>query len=152
MDYEKMTAPCGMGCFNCKMLEAKDDLALRQKAAEKFDLEFENAYCDSGCRATGGRCPFIGPDKVCALYQCSKEKNVTFCYECSDFPCDHLHPCADRAQEVVHNTKLFNLCLIKKMGLETWATQKSANVLKDYFTRNWALDRDSNVPSQLETT
>jgi hypothetical protein len=50
MDYEKMTAPCGMGCFNCKMLQAKDDLELRRGAAEKFGLEFDKAYCDGGCR------------------------------------------------------------------------------------------------------
>jgi len=140
MDYAKMTAPCGMGCFNCKMLQAKDDLDLRKGAAEKFNLEFDKAYCAGGCRETEGKCPFIGSDKVCALYKCSKEKNVTFCYECSDFPCDRLHPHSDRALEVIHNTKIFNLCLIKKMGLEKWATQKSAKVLDEYFTRKWKLD------------
>ena len=140
MDYKKMTAPCGMGCFNCKMLQAEDDLDLRRKAAEKFDLEFDLAYCAGGCRETGGKCPFIGTDRVCALYQCTQEKNVTFCCECRDFPCDHLHPYANRALEIIHNTKLFNLCLIKKMGLEKWAAQKSARVLEEYFTRKWKLD------------
>jgi hypothetical protein len=55
MDYATMTAPCGMGCFNCKMLQAKDDLDLRKGAAEKFNLEFDKAYCDGGCRETDER-------------------------------------------------------------------------------------------------
>ena len=135
-----MAAPCGMGCFNCKMLQARNNLELRKKAAEKFNLAFEKAYCDGGCREIEGKCLFLDSGKICALYKCSKEKNVTFCYECSDFPRDHLHPCSDRATEIIHNTKLFNLCLIKKMGLEKWATQKSEKVLNEYFTRKWVLD------------
>jgi hypothetical protein len=32
-----------------------------------------------------------------------------------------------------HNTKVFNLCLIKKMGLESWAQTKAQNVRDKYF-------------------
>jgi len=42
------------------------------------------------------------------------------CFECGDFPCDYLHPYADMAQIKPHNLKVFNLCLIKRMGLEKW--------------------------------
>jgi hypothetical protein len=44
-----------------------------------------------------------------------------------------LHPYADRAVEVAHNTKIFNLCLIRKMGLESWAKTKSKSVGETYF-------------------
>jgi hypothetical protein len=63
MNYEKMTAPCGLACFNCIV----------------------------------------------------------------------LHPYADKASELPHNTKVFNLCLIKRMGLESWAKDKAKKVKNEYF-------------------
>jgi len=40
-------------------------------------------------------------------------------------PCDHLHPYADMGTTKPHDLKVFNLCLIKKMGLESWAKEKA---------------------------
>jgi hypothetical protein len=40
------------------------------------------------------------------------------------------HPYADQATARPHNTKLFNLCLIKKIGLDQWAKDKALNVKK----------------------
>ncbi len=35
--------------------------------------------------------------------------------------------------------KVFNLCLINKMGLENWAKSKAAKVRDTYFTQPWTL-------------
>ena len=67
------------------------------------------------------------------------KKGYDFCCECDDFPCDHLHPYSDRANEVPHNTKVFNLCLIKKMGLEKWAEEKAGEVKSTYFKGKFKL-------------
>jgi len=64
---------------------------------------------------------------------------VAFCGECEDFPCDYLHPLADKAQTLPHNIKVFNLCLINRMGLEQWATSKAAEVRTTYFNKPWSL-------------
>jgi len=40
---------------------------------------------------------------------------------------------------VPHNTKVFNLCLIKKMGLEAWAETKAKNVKHTYFKGQFKL-------------
>jgi hypothetical protein len=69
----------------------------------------------------------------CKVYKCIKEKGVSICSDCSDFPCDHLHPCADEASSRLHNTKVFNLCLIKKMGIEEWAKEKAKEVKETYL-------------------
>ncbi len=34
---------------------------------------------------------------------------------------------------------MFNLCLINKLGLETWAQTKAAAVRRTYFTQPWPL-------------
>jgi hypothetical protein len=69
----------------------------------------------------------------CNVYRCISKKGIDFCFECPDFPCDHLHPYADKASQRPHNTKVFNLCLMKKMGVETWAKTKAKNVRDTYF-------------------
>ena len=61
------------------------------------------------------------------------KKDVGFCCDCDDFSCDYLHPLADKTNIFPHNTKVLNLCLIKKMGLETWAKIKVRSVFKTYF-------------------
>ena len=69
----------------------------------------------------------------CNVFRCTRDKGLRFCYECADFPCDYLHPYADMALQRPHNTKVFNLCLIKKMGLESWAQTKAKRVKDTYF-------------------
>ena len=69
----------------------------------------------------------------CNVYKCISKKDIKFCCDCPDFPCDHLHPFAEKASEVPHNIKVFNLCLIKKLGLESWAKEKAEKVKETYF-------------------
>jgi len=132
MDYRQMTAPCGLDCFNCPMLLAKDNADLRSKIARNMNIPEDQAYCE-GCRNEKGAIRALGMTEPCSVYRCTEEKGLDFCSDCADFPCDNLHPYADRAAEVPHNTKVFNLCLIKKMGLERWAQDKAKSVKGTYF-------------------
>ena len=145
MDYFRMTAPCGLDCFNCRLYLAQEDQETRKEVEElarEWDVPMEKMLC-KGCRDHDGRIPIqihlFGEAHRCAAYECAKEKNLGFCGECEDFPCDNLHPYADRAAEVPHNTKVFNLCLINKLGLEKWAQSKAGEVRKTYFTKPWSL-------------
>ena len=131
MDYRKMTSPCGLDCFNCPMYLA-EDTQLRVNISEKLGLPYEKARCD-GCRSEHGTITFMGATEPCDIYKCTDRKGISFCFECTDFPCDYLHPYADQASVRQHNTKLFNLCLIKKMGLEPWAEGKAKSVKATYF-------------------
>jgi hypothetical protein len=108
-------------------------MSLRTKISEKRNLSVEKARC-AGCRNEQGTISFQGDTKPCAVFRCTNEKGIAHCYECAEFPCDHLHPYADQASFRPHNTKIFNLCLIKKMGLEQWAKNKAANVKETYFS------------------
>ncbi len=141
MDYRQMTAPCGLDCFNCQLYLAKEDRDLRTLIAKHLGISFEQAVCD-GCRKEKGEMHlvrFMGMTEPCNVYKCTEKKGIDFCCDCSDFPCDHLHPYADRASEVPHNTKVFNLCLIKKMGLESWAETKANSVRDTYYGGKWKL-------------
>jgi hypothetical protein len=138
MDYLKLTAPCGLDCFNCPMFLAQNNPGLRQKVAQNLGIPEEKAVC-LGCRPQNGTIPFLGMTEPCNVYRCISQKDIDFCCDCSDFPCDHLHPYADLAAQRPHNTKVFNLCLIKKMGLKDWAEQKAKSVRDTYYKGKFRL-------------
>ena len=138
MDYLQMTAPCGLDCFNCSIYLANENEELRASISEKLEIPLEGASC-TGCRNEGGTIAFLCMTEPCSVYRCIEKKRVQFCYKCQDFPCDHLHPYADQASQVPHNTKVFNLSLIKKMGLETWAKDKAKSVRDTYYKEPWKL-------------
>ena len=43
------------------------------------------------------------------------------------------------ASQYPHNMKVYNLCLIKKMGLESWAKTKAKSVRDTYYTGKFKL-------------
>jgi len=132
MDYEYMTAPCGLDCFNCPVYLAAENEELKAKISSGMGVPVESVVC-RGCRGEGGAIPFLGMSEPCNTYRCAAERDVAFCCDCPDFPCDNLHPYADRASQVPHNTKVFNLCLIKRMGLQAWAQTKAKSVKQTYY-------------------
>ena len=138
MDYKTMTAPCGLDCFNCPMYKAVTSEQIREQISKAMSIPPDKAQCP-GCRKQKGTIGFLGMTEPCNVYRCTDEKNIDFCHECKDFPCDHLHPYADMATMVPHNTKVFNLCLIKKMGLEEWAENKARSVKNTYFKGKFKL-------------
>jgi hypothetical protein len=136
VDHHRMTAPCGLACFACALHLARYHPALETIISSTFGMPQEMISC-KGCRDEGGKCGHL--PMPCRVYPCAQEKGIEFCHECSDFPCDYLHPYADRADMLPHNTKVFNLCLMKKMGLDAWAKDKAQNVRDTYFWGNWTL-------------
>lgn len=145
MDYREMTAPCGLDCFNCTFFlapENPDAQAQIEKWSREYDIPLEIMQCQ-GCRAHNGRIPLqkhlFGESHRCAAYECANGKGYHLCGDCEDFPCDNLHPYADKADNLPHNIKVFNLCLIKKMGLEKWAEDRASDVRNTYFNKPWSL-------------
>lgn len=132
MDYLELTAPCGLDCWNCALYQAQGDPGLRRAIAKKNGRPPEQCHCP-GCRASGGAIAFLGMKEPCKVWRCTSSRGYLLCIECDDFPCDHLHPLADLAGERPHNTKVYNLCQIRKLGLAAWAEQKALGVRQTYF-------------------
>jgi hypothetical protein len=135
MDYKNLTAPCGRDCFNCFFYLATKSGKYKLMIAAKLGLEPDKVECN-GCRNIKGDCQVLknyGFDGKCKIYSCVENKNVEFCSDCNDFPCDLLHPLAHGADKFPHNLKVYNLCLIKKMGLENWAKEKAKQSFERYY-------------------
>ena len=129
-----MAAPCGLDCFNCAFYLAQENpeaMSQIKQWSKKYDIPLEIMDC-RGYRHHNGQIPdqiyLYGESHRCAAYECSKKKEHLLCCDCDEFPCDNLHPYADKASTLPHNLKVFNLCLINKMGLEKWAETKAAEV------------------------
>lgn len=71
------------------------------------------------------------------MIKCISSKDIESCADCSDFPCDNLHPWAACASVAPHNIKVYNLALIRKMGLEKWAQEKAKSVRDAYFNHKF---------------
>ncbi len=135
MDYTRMTAPCGLPCFECFLFLANESEEIRAMVAKELGLSEEKSIC-RGCREEKGKCAHLPVH--CRVYPCAQERGISVCSECPEFPCDFFQPYADNAK-LWHNTKVFNLCLIKKMGLEEWAKSKARSVIHTYSYGKWTL-------------
>ena len=132
MDTTIIIAPCGLDCSCCQMFMAKDSPRLRITIHDKTGIPIEEASCSS-CRGEEGVIGCHQMTEPCAVFKCSQERKIQFCCDCADFPCELYQPLAHQASENPHNLKIYNLCLIKKMGAEEFAKTMAYKVRNAYF-------------------
>jgi hypothetical protein len=150
MDYKNMTAPCGIACFECIAYKANSNETIRKQLSERLSMDYEKAAC-RGCRNRNGigflhdknnifpegRCILMNDKGESKIYYCAENRKIHNCSECNDFPCEKLQPLSDLANKIPHNLKVYNLCLIKKLGFEKWAIEKAGKIWKDYNTKKF---------------
>ncbi|MCF7793400.1 MAG: DUF3795 domain-containing protein [Candidatus Cloacimonetes bacterium] len=132
MDYQQLTAPCGLDCWNCLIYQAAENEKLKKMIADKLKIPEEKVSC-RGCRAEKGQIGFLDMNSSCKVFRCITGKGIYSCVECDEMPCNNLHPFADLADKRPHNLKLFNLCQIKKLGITEWAEKKAKQNRERYF-------------------
>lgn len=130
-DKKELTAPCGLDCFNCELYESNLTPALAEVIYSKFGVPKEEIAC-RGCRLQDGK-HFHLPVEGCATLDCVKSRGINLCGDCADFPCTLLAPTADKAAQFPHNMKVYNLCRIKKIGIERWAKEEAEQIREKYF-------------------
>lgn len=138
-DKKVLTAPCGLDCFNCELYEDNLTSDLTELIHKKIGVPKEAIPC-KGCWQQDGRHYHL-PSEGCATLDCVKTKGVTLCCDCNEFPCAFLAPTADKAAQYPHNMKVYNLCRIRKVGLERWIEQEAGPIRKKYFTGKFVVGR-----------
>ncbi|MHA1785600.1 MAG: DUF3795 domain-containing protein [Candidatus Helarchaeota archaeon] len=96
---ENIHAPCGIVCSYCP------------------GWEFFKCKDKGGCRGQQGK---ISKFPTCKTYACVMSKGHDFCFECEEFPCEKLQPIVNFEIFTPHNSKIYNLLMIQKLGLEKW--------------------------------
>jgi len=133
MVNNKIIAPCGIDCFNCELYENNVTEEFQKRFASTFNVPHETISCKGCCE--GNKCLFLELEgKSCKTLECVQSKGVTYCFECDNFPCEYLMPLAKGAEKFPQNIKLYNLCLMKKIGVEAWSEQ-AKNIRNTYFSK-----------------
>ncbi len=127
----KSSAPCGLDCFNCEIFVDNITEEMKMQFAAKIKIEPEEVAC-KGCRLEENGCKFLG--QSCETLKCITEKNLEFCFECDEFPCNKLQPAKEGADRLPHNYKVFNLCRMKAVGVEKWADEEAKLIRQRYFS------------------
>lgn len=134
-----IVSPCGLNCSNCSVYKDNVTPELQEKIAQSTPFKKEDINCN-GCTA-GNPCISLKlQGKECLTLNCSIKKGVKYCFECNDFPCEHLMPTADGATIFPHNTKLYNLCMMKKIGIDKWV-EISDDINTKYFTTKFEIGK-----------
>ncbi len=83
---KRLAAVCGLFCPSCTIYIATTEEPERLKLiADRRNLPIDKVRC-YGCRVSI-RYPFC---ETCKMSECSKNKEIDFCVECKEFPCDDL--------------------------------------------------------------
>jgi hypothetical protein len=125
-----LTAPCGLDCFNCPSYENNITEEYKQQASEYLGIPVKETPC-KGCRDEKGKCKWA--NGKCATWECVQQKDLTYCYECADFPCNLLMP-TQKGSQFPHNMKVYNLCRMKLIGIEKW-TKEASEIRKKYYEK-----------------
>jgi len=54
---------------------------------------------------TSKKCPGCRPNEFCPLPACAKEKNVSLCFECNEFPCEKHYESGPIVKELLDHFK-----------------------------------------------
>jgi hypothetical protein len=117
--YLEMIAPCGYYCYGCPAYvnTTCTDEVVADNMAKRANVSIKNIRMCKGCRATNGK----PHGSLCPTYDCCvNQKKLDFCYECEDFPCLKLAPISQGADVRTHNSKIYNLLMLKKLGMDAY--------------------------------
>lgn len=111
-------------------------------------MEYPYGYCGMPCalctryRTEGkSRCPGCSHDgyytDVCKVHRCCRERALTHCGRCPDFPCLRLGSMGDFRDLTTDNVKQRTCAAVAACGLEAWEREYSqrADLLTEALSR-----------------
>jgi hypothetical protein len=110
-DYmDKNIGVCGLDCSNCNAYKAtvNNDNLLRQETAEKWTKEYNHDFKPEeinclGCNSQG---PYIEHCFECPYRLCAKEKGLTNCGQCEQYPCEKIAKFHEHVPQAKQNCDL----------------------------------------------
>jgi hypothetical protein len=110
MVENNLAAPCGIYCGACRQY-----LVRKKNLFEERGLK---TGCQ-GCRIRNKNCAFIRRD--CPTL---RKKEIDFCYECENFPCENLQKIDILYQERYSVNMVENLKRIEEIGVKKWLQEQ----------------------------
>ncbi|MBI9051770.1 MAG: DUF3795 domain-containing protein [Anaerolineaceae bacterium] len=107
-----LAAPCGFYCGTCSHYLARAKGKLLKKKLK---------HGCKGCREQDKKC--AGVKRDCVLL---RKHQITFCFECDDFPCENLKKLDARHVRDDGISMISNLKRIQEIGAEQWLAEQAA--------------------------
>ena len=126
-ERRKLAAPCGLYCGACSTYIARkrgDEAALDVVAKRITELRGwvikseEDLVCD-GCLSS----QLAIMCRRCAMRTCAIEKGITYCAQCSDFPCKTIIDFNNDGRPH-HSEVLDNVCRQQEIGIDAWLDEQ----------------------------
>lgn len=105
-----LAGPCGFYCGTCRHYLARSKGLLEERNLK---------HGCQGCRIQDKKCAWVKKD--CVLL---RKKQIDFCFECEDFPCDNLKELDQRHVRDDGVSLIGNLLRIKEIGVEKWLEEQ----------------------------
>ncbi|MFW9995827.1 MAG: DUF3795 domain-containing protein [Candidatus Odinarchaeota archaeon] len=109
---KQLDAYCGLYCGACFVMKA-NETGRGEELASQWNLEPEDVYCN-GCKSGT---LFINC-RGCQLRECAVARNVSFCYQCQDYPCKDFSAFTKAKPHIIEVIE--NLEYIKQYGRVKW--------------------------------
>lgn len=97
-----MFAPCGMNCLVCY---------------KHCNHKKPCGGCLKSDRGKPEHC------RKCRIKDCTAEKNITYCYECTDYPCKKIKSLEKSYNSRYQTSLVKNSTVVKEYGIETLLEQ-----------------------------
>jgi hypothetical protein len=125
-DVRELVGICGLYCGTCPRYLAyqENDVEQLNEISRETGVPIEEIRCD-GCLSDN-----VSPTCLECRHgfrQCAGEKNVTWCFECDDFPCQRLHDFRDVhvVNGISHHIHVIeDLQYMKNHGVEQWVAEQ----------------------------
>lgn len=120
---KNLLSPCGLYCGVCAVYIAhkEDNSKFKEKLSPIYLAKPEDLHC-TGCMSRDEDQIFFFC-KMCNIKSCVKERNLEGCYQCDDFPCDHINnfPFGPGKKEIFRTIPRW-----KELGTEAWVKEEEA--------------------------
>jgi len=120
---KELLAPCGLYCGVCGIQAAyrEDNQRLKEKLAGVYGMKPEDIKC-RGCMSD----LVFKYCQVCPIRKCAQAKNFQGCFQCAEFPCQHVNnfPFPAGKQEILAAVPEW-----KKLGTDKWVESQEKKYL-----------------------
>jgi hypothetical protein len=120
---------CGLYCGTCPFYLAfrENDSEMLKKISQEKGMPIDDLRCD-GCQSdrVSEHCAVCPYD----FRKCAAGHGVTWCFECSDFPCERLEAFKDVhvVNGISHHIHVIeDLTEMKEHGIESWVEKQEKN-------------------------
>jgi len=121
-DISNTVGICGLYCGTCPnyLASRKNDSEPLKKISQKTGIPIKEVRCD-GCLSDNVFAPCV--DCKHGFRRCAEEKEVTWCFQCHDFPCRRLKDFKDVhiVNGISHHAHVIeDLKYMREHGIEKW--------------------------------